>query len=200
MDKNKITVIIDNGHGENTPGKCSPDRSLLEYKYTREIAQDLKRELTRAGIKAIILVPEMTDVHLNVRCRRANEIAREHGTKNTLLVSIHCDAVGADGKWHNVRGWSARVALNASKQSKTLATLLASSAKNKRVKVNQPLPKQPYWSQSLAICRDTICPAVLVETGFQDNKEDCAWLLSPEGRKTTAEILHEGIIRYIDQL
>ena len=38
MNKEDIIIIIDNGHGINTPGKCSPDKSLLEWKYTREIA------------------------------------------------------------------------------------------------------------------------------------------------------------------
>ena len=30
-----MVVLIDNGHGSNTAGKCSPDKSLLEYKYAR---------------------------------------------------------------------------------------------------------------------------------------------------------------------
>jgi N-acetylmuramoyl-L-alanine amidase len=33
-----MKVIIDSGHGINTLGKRSPDGSLLEYKYCREIA------------------------------------------------------------------------------------------------------------------------------------------------------------------
>ena len=28
-------VLLDNGHGEDTKGKRSPDGSLLEYAYTR---------------------------------------------------------------------------------------------------------------------------------------------------------------------
>nr|DAT77575.1 MAG TPA: MurNAc-LAA [Caudoviricetes sp.] len=32
-----MLVILDNGHGVNTPGKSSPDGRLREYKYTREI-------------------------------------------------------------------------------------------------------------------------------------------------------------------
>lgn len=35
---NKQTLIcLDNGHGINTPGKCSPDKKLKEYSYAREI-------------------------------------------------------------------------------------------------------------------------------------------------------------------
>jgi len=33
-----MKILIDNGHGSNTPGKCSPDGRLREYSYTREIA------------------------------------------------------------------------------------------------------------------------------------------------------------------
>jgi hypothetical protein len=27
----KLVVILDNGHGKNTKGKCSPDKSLYEW-------------------------------------------------------------------------------------------------------------------------------------------------------------------------
>ena len=33
-----MKILIDNGHGVDTAGKRSPDGSLREYKYTREIA------------------------------------------------------------------------------------------------------------------------------------------------------------------
>ena len=33
-----MKILIDNGHGEDTKGKCSPDGRLKEYAYTREIA------------------------------------------------------------------------------------------------------------------------------------------------------------------
>ncbi len=33
-----MKVLIDNGHGSDTPGKRSPNGRLREYAYTREIA------------------------------------------------------------------------------------------------------------------------------------------------------------------
>ena len=33
-----MRILIDNGHGENTPGKRSPDGKLREWEYTRRIA------------------------------------------------------------------------------------------------------------------------------------------------------------------
>jgi N-acetylmuramoyl-L-alanine amidase len=50
------------------------------------------------------------------------------------------------------------------------------------------------------MCRDTKCPAVLVECLFMDNKEDCSYLLSNEGKETIANLLVNGIINYISNL
>ena len=36
-----LLVILDNGHGDNTKGKCSPDKRLLEWDWTREISSRL---------------------------------------------------------------------------------------------------------------------------------------------------------------
>ena len=36
-----MKILIDNGHGENTPGKRSPDGTFREYAYTREIADEV---------------------------------------------------------------------------------------------------------------------------------------------------------------
>ena len=47
-----MKVLIDNGHGENTKGKRSPDGKLREYAWTREIADMLVLELGKMGIDA----------------------------------------------------------------------------------------------------------------------------------------------------
>ena len=72
-----MNVLIDNGHGENTPGKCSPDKQLREWSYTREIADRVVYELKKRGIDAQRIVKEDSDVPLAERCRRVNDIYRE---------------------------------------------------------------------------------------------------------------------------
>lgn len=81
----KIKVLIDNGHGENTPGKCSPDKRLREFAYCREIAQRVSRELSLRGVDSILLVPETTDTPLKERVRRANALARNSANKTLCL-------------------------------------------------------------------------------------------------------------------
>lgn len=47
-----MKILIDNGHGVNTPGKCSPDGVFREYKYTREIAAAVVKHLGYRGFDA----------------------------------------------------------------------------------------------------------------------------------------------------
>ena len=191
-----MKVLIDNGHGENTPGKRSPDGRLREWAYTREIADLVVAGLRKKGIDAERIVKEDSDVPLSERCRRANAIYKETG-KKAILVSIHCNAAGSGASWMNARGWSVFVSNNASLNSKRLAESLAQVAECIPVLVRKPMPQQPYWEQNLAICRDTNCPAVLTENFFQDNKEDVEYLLSREGKDTVARIHIEGILKYL---
>lgn len=192
-----MKVLIDNGHGENTPGKRSPDGRLREWSYTREIANLVVVGLRKLGIDAERIVKEDSDVPLSERCRRANNIYRDTG-KKAILVSIHCNAAGNGISWKNAQGWSAFVSNNASLNSKRLAESLAQVAECIPVPVRKPMPGQLYWEQNLAICRDTNCPAILTENFFQDNKEDVEYLLSREGKDTVARVHIEGILKYLD--
>ncbi len=192
-----MVVILDNGHGVNTPGKCSPDKTLLEYKWTREIVDKLMVEFTKLGIRSVKLVPEDIDISLRERVKRANKIYKDNN-KQAILISIHCNAAGADGKWHNASGWSVFVAQNASSNSKRLAKNLYQQAEERGLKGNRSVPKEKYWVQSLAVCRDTNCPAVLTENMFQDNKGDVALLLSEDGKKKIIDSHVQGVLAYLN--
>lgn len=193
-----MKVLIDNGHGENTPGKRSPDGRLREWAYTRKIADRVITEFRTKGIDAERIVKEMVDIPLSVRCRRANTIYRESGG-NAILISIHCNAAGPGSDWLPAHGWSVFVSDNASTNSKKLAMCLAEVAIQKEVFVRQPMSEQLFWIQNLAICRDTNCPAILTENLFQDNKEDVEFLLSEEGIQMVTQIHVEGVINYMNK-
>lgn len=193
-----MKILIDNGHGVDTAGKRSPDGRLREYAYAREIALRLEKALKARGYDAERIVTEESDIPLSERVKRANRIYADTG-KKAILVSIHCNAAGADGKWHDACGWGAYISHNASKNSKALACCLIDAAGEKGLKVRRYSPDEPYWTQSLAICRDTNCPAVLTENLFQDNKADVDYLLSEEGKSAITALHVNGIIKYIEQ-
>ena len=192
-----MKILIDNGHGVDTAGKRSPDGSLREYKYAREIAGRIVSELRKQGFDAERIVTEENDISLRERCQRVNAICNRLGTKNVILVSVHCNAAGNGSQWMNARGWSAHVSLNASTQSKAFARSLIKVAENEGLKIRKYAHQVPYWEQNLAICRDTNCPAVLTENLFQDNKEDVAFLLSEAGKETIVSLHVKGIINYL---
>ena len=171
-----MKILIDNGHGKETPGKCSPDGRLKEYAYTREIADRLVTGLQNEGIDAQRIVPGENDVALFERVRRVNAFG-----KDAILVSIHCNAMGSGAEWMPASGWSVFVGVNASMNSKRLARQLAQVALNRKVKVRRPSPQKLYWTANFYICQKTNYPAVLVENFFQDYKDDVEFLFSDKG-------------------
>ena len=48
-DHKKMKILIDNGHGCNTPGKRSPDGRFREYAWAREIARAVVADINDLG-------------------------------------------------------------------------------------------------------------------------------------------------------
>ena len=196
-----MKILIDNGHGENTPGKCSPNGKFREYQYAREIAQSVEYELKKRGYDAERIVREDIDVPLAERARRVNEYCDRLGTANVLLVSIHVNAAGNGSEWMNARGWSAYTSKGQTKADK-LATSMYEAAE-------EVLPdgiRKDYsdgdedWEENFYILRKTKCPAVLTENLFQDNREDVTFLTSDAGKRAIIDIHVRGIENYINNL
>lgn len=194
-----MKILIDNGHGSNTAGKHSPDRRLLEYAWTREVAQMVTDTLKAQGYDAERIVPEQNDISLSTRTKRVNTICARHGAKNVLLVSLHVNAACGAG-WNTATGWTGWVAPNASSNSKKLAQLLYEEASKRNLRGNRSVPSCKYWVGNFAIVRDTQCPAVLTENLFQDNKADVDFLLSEQGKQAIVNLHVEGIKKYIKEV
>lgn len=218
-----IKILIDNGHGYNTPGKASPDKSLREWAWTREVARRIVAILKEHGHDAELLVPEDYDIMLTkteylywnermgskkwsgrkaVRHRvgRVNDMCRIFGNKNVLCVSVHNNASGNGKDWYKAKGWLSMVSQNSSRESRMLCDCLMEEAL--KTGLNTPLQyaDRSWWVKSLAITRETNCPAVLTENGFMDNKEECAWLLSEKGKETIVNLHVNAIEHYINKM
>lgn len=194
-----MIVLIDNGHGANTPGKCSPDKRLREYKYCRETADALCKALAERGYEARRIVTEENDVPLATRCKRVNDVCAAMGAKNVLLVSLHNNAAG-NGGWKSASGWSGWVYTQGSERSRLLAQYLYKAAEKRGLQGNRSVPACRYWTANFYILKHTDCAAVLTENLFQDNKEDVDYLLSDAGRKAIVDLHVEGIVNYIKSI
>lgn len=197
-----MKILIDNGHGENTKGKRSPDGLFREYAYAREIADSIVRVLKAKGYDAERIVHETVDVPLSERARRVNEICGKFGKNNIILVSIHCNASGNGSQWMNARGWSAYTSKGNTKADALASCLYASAAEHfpAGIKIRSDWSdKDPDWEENFYILQKTKCPAVLTENFFMDSKEDIEFLNSPDGRKAIVALHVDGIIKYIGQ-
>lgn len=195
-----MKILLDNGHGENTPGKRSPDGIFREYKYAREIAQDIERELRTRGYDVERIVKEAIDVPLAERARRVNEICGKLGASNVVLVSVHCNA-SKNGEWGTARGWSAYTSKGKTK-SDELATMMYVEAGHNFA--GQTIRKEfsdgdPDWEESFYMLTKTKCAAVLTENFFMDNQKDVSYLLSLEGRTQIVRTHVDALIKYVSK-
>ena len=199
-----MKILIDAGHGIDTPGKESPDRRLQEYEWARDIAQRLEARLKEKGHDAQRIVPESNDVSITARCKRVNDICNQLGAKNVVLVSIHNNAAG-NGSWNSAKGFSVFVSKNASSNSKKLASIFTDEGIERNMMGNRSIPACKYWTWSwtkndIGILKGTACPAVLTENGFMDNKEECDYLLSEKGKQDFVDLHVAAIEKYVKSL
>lgn len=195
-----MKILVDNGHGADTAGKRSPDGKLLEYAWTREIAERIVAELSCRGYDAELVTPEDTDVPLGERARRVNDECGRVGAANVVLVSVHVNAAG-NGQWMNARGWSAYTS-KGNTRSDELATLLYASAAEHLS--GQKLRKEfsdgdADWEENFYILRKTKCAAVLTENLFMDNRQDVEYLLSESGKRAVVKTHVDALMKYADE-
>ena len=192
-------IILDNGHGLNTPGKRSPDGTLIEAIYTRQLVKDLALELERHGHTVHVLVPEPKDIPLNVRVKRINAICRAEGIENTNLISMHLNAAGAGTKWMNATGWSCYTCKGQTESDRLADCLYQSAIRHfpDRCIRTDYLDSDPDWEEQFYILRKSWCPAVLTENFFMDSRYDLEYLQSRAGKQAVVDTHVEGIVEYL---
>ena len=210
-----MKILIDNGHGHNTPGKRSPDGKFIEATYNREIATRIVAELQNKGYDAELLVPEDNDISLEERVRRVNKICLASGQScptrsgispaptghpNVILISIHINAAGNGSKWMNATGWSCYTCKGQTQSDKLADCLYEAAIKNfpgRRIRTDYS-DKDPDWEENFYILRHTLCPAVLTENFFMDSHSDLEYLQSRAGMQAIMDTHVEGIIEYLE--
>lgn len=189
-------IILDNGHGEETPGKRSPKwadgKQLFEWEFNRDIVRRIAALLKANGINYEILVPEDNDVSLSERCRRANVIYEDCG-RNAILISIHANAGGGTG-------WECYTSPGDTQADK-YATILCEQFKedfpNEKMRFDYS-DGDPDKESNFYILVHTKCPAILTENFFMDKEKDCRMLMSHAGRQKIAESHYKSIVKMLN--
>lgn len=184
--------LLDNGHGNNTAGKRSPvlpeGGRLFEYEFNRAIVQRLIGLLLSNEIEYRDIVPEETDISLSTRVARANQIHRENGNRG-IYVSVHGNAFGTD--------------FNSASGIETYHYQTSTKGREYAGIFQFHLVEELGWrnrgvkTANFRVLRSTSMPAVLTESGFFTNLEECRKMLTPETRDQIAQA-HFKSIQYIE--
>lgn len=207
---NSMKILIDNGHGENTPGKRSPYSAcgttpalpFFEYSWNREIAHEVVNRLRAQGYEADLLVPEIEDISLSERVNRVNKICKKLGKTNVILISIHSNAAGNGRDWYTARGWSAYTSVGKTKSDDLADSLYDVAEKvfaGQKIRTDKKDGDRD-WEENFYILKNTNCAAVLTENFFYDNVDDVKYILSDQGKEAVIKCHVEGIIKYIKSL
>lgn len=194
-----MKILIDPGHGIDTPGKRSPDGLFREYLWNRQVADLILEGLVSAGVDASLVVTETNDVSLRNRVNRVNTICNKLGASNVLLVSIHANAAGNGSAWMNAKGWSCYTSRGKTKSDQVAECLYdAFEEEFQDRKIRKDMSDGDRdWEENFYVLQKSKCPAVLLENFFYDNREECAWMLQEETKKRIASAAVKGIIKYI---
>jgi N-acetylmuramoyl-L-alanine amidase len=194
-----LRILLDNGHGYDTPGKHSPvwadGTQFFEWKSNRELVKRIAKKLQADGIAYDIISPEDHDIGLSERCRRANSICAKYGKANCLYVSVHSNA--CTGKARGLSVYTSKGQTASDKYAEIFCTL-----------GRQMWPTAKFYrdmsdgdsdmEENFYVLRNTICPAILTESFFFDNEEDCRYLMSEEGKESIAEWHYRAIKKCIE--
>ena len=205
-----MKIILDNGHGNDTPGKRSPawinGRQLLEWEFTRDVVGQVNTWLESESYDTEILIHELHDIPIRERCNRANEI---HAANESILVSIHGNAAakmntephGLETFYYSLAG----KVLAKEFQDQLVSTLGwkdrgIRKAYNK-IKINIGTPDEKTITiYKIAILKYTDMVAVLTENGFYTNFEQCQLMMTPEIRSDIAMAHVRAIKLYLFNL
>lgn len=196
----KKKILVDNGHGRDTPGKRSPDGRFLEYQYNREIARAVVLHLQYRGYDAELLVPEEKDISLKERVKRVNDYCKSLGKDNVCLVSIHVNAAGNGLRWHKATGWCCYTSPGQTEGDKLANAMYAAA----RYHLEGHLLRTDYrdydpdLEANFYLLRQTACAAVLTENGFMDCIESLRFLESDQGKAAICNTHVDGILLYVE--
>lgn len=204
-----MKILIDPAHGIDILGKCSPDRRLLEYKYSREICAEVVKQLLAEGYDAELTTTSEKEPGLIKRANIVNAICNRFGAKNVCMVSIHVNAAGNGDKWYNATYWCAFTSKGQTQgdkladclydaAEKVLLPLFPNISKSKLIKTDLTDGDRDVESNFTVIYK-TKCAACLTENFFMDSISNVDWLLSQQGRDAIVKLHVFGIKEYVQK-
>ncbi len=195
--------IFDSGHAGlingfyETPGKRSPNWEcgiFYEGMGNRWAVNRLIELCDRAGIPYYHVSPELYDVSLQERVKRANDIYAVN--KNVYFLSIHHNAGGG----HGIEGFTSIGETTSDKIAEVfLQNFKADFAHDTTLRTDVSdgdLDKE----SNFFVLRNTLCPSVLLELEFMDSKSGYLNCWSETVMALKVESMFKSIVKVYNEL
>lgn len=188
-------VILDQGHGLDTPGKRTPlfdDKSFMrENEFNREVVSKAYKLLEKyENVDVVFTTTEKRDIGLSERVVRVNELYEKVKSlyDKIVLISVHANAL--NGIWGTQNGTSTYHYPN-NEVDKEFAKVI-----HKHLLAKTKLADRGVLEGNFQIVREVKMTACLVECAFMDNRTEAELLRTDEFRQSCAEGIVNGLLEY----
>lgn len=188
------TVCLDPGHGVESPGKCSPDKSYYEHEFALDMARRIQAHLERCGVRVVLT---RTDEHCPTGKADTNDllkrVAISDAARADLFVSLHSNASG--NEWSSARGLMIYTSAGPETASRNVAAKAVLARMTEGVVKLRGGPL--VHDIELVVTRKTVAPAMLIEYGFHTSRTEVALLKNGSYRAKLAEATAKGVCDFL---
>lgn len=178
-------IALDAGHGLKTPGKRTPD-GIHEWELNDKVRDKVVEFLKDYDVSFIF-----TDNNEgNTDESLASRLKKYLDAKVDVFVSIHHNAFTST--WNSATGVEVWVDLNNTAEDMKLAEAIYKNLPKYTGLKGRGIKKENWW-----VINQNKIPAVLVEGGFMDSKNDYKVITSEKGQEAYARAVAEGLIEYL---
>lgn len=187
-------VCLDPGHGVESSGKCSPDKSYYEHEFALDMARRIKTHLERCGIRVALT---RTDEHCPTGKADTNDLLKRVAISDAagadLFVSLHSNASG--NEWSNASGLMIYTSAGPDTASRNVA---AKAVLARMTAAGVELRGSPLVHDiELVVTRKTAAPAMLIEYGFHTSQTEVELLKKGSYRAKLAEATAMGVCDFL---
>lgn len=180
--KDKITVVIDPGHGGNDPGHLSSNPNHMPEKELNLIIAKKMGNYIEKFLKNVQVIYTRTDDRfptLDDRVSKANSMGADY------FISVHCNANARK----TVHGTESHVHSMTSKGSVSLAREFEKEFSTRAGRKSRGVKDGNDREHSLQVLKYTRMTSVLVECGFLTNEKEANYLNTENGQDIIASAL-----------
>lgn len=196
----KVLIILDDGHGMDTPGKRTPPmpgtgKPIQENEFNRPVVDKLEKLFAACGLATLQTAPEINNVSLDIRTNRANQAYKQFKKDNPsglcVFISIHYNAIKDTFEASNAEGVET-FHYPGSAEGVLLAKAIHSELMGGTVQKDRGVK-----SANFHVLRETLMPSVLIEAGFMDHLPEAKLMIDPAFQNEVALEVFEGVRKYL---